>query len=200
MCRFVEYLKETAGYYFYDPSEQKTFISRNAVFLEKDFPANSRRDEVLLDESSETPQQNNATSFEPMVSSDSVSILCKSTRESQPPIRYGFLGLTSQLDNDSRTYGEAMSDIDSDKWLEAIKPEMDSMGSNQVWTIVDPPKSLKFVGCKWVYKRKLGADGEVTTFKARLIAKRYTQRPRVYFEETYSPVAMTKSIRFLLAK
>ncbi|KAL0349766.1 UNVERIFIED_CONTAM: hypothetical protein Sradi_4125800 [Sesamum radiatum] len=41
-----------------------------------------------------------------------------STRESQPPERYGFVGLTSQLDNDPNTYREAMSDIDSDKWLE----------------------------------------------------------------------------------
>ncbi|KAL0367426.1 UNVERIFIED_CONTAM: hypothetical protein Sradi_3632700 [Sesamum radiatum] len=64
-----------------------------------------------------------------------------------------------------------MSDIDSDKWLEAMKSEMDSMGSNQVWTLVDPPKGARLVGCKWVYKRKLGADGEVTAFKARLVAK-----------------------------
>ncbi|KAL0440280.1 UNVERIFIED_CONTAM: Retrovirus-related Pol polyprotein from transposon TNT 1-94 [Sesamum latifolium] len=92
-----------------------------------------------------------------------------------------------------------MSDIDSDKWLEAMKFEMDSMGSNQVWTLVDPPKGTRPVGCKWVYKRKLGADGEVTAFKARLVAKGYTQRPGVDFEETYSPVAMAKSIRILLA-
>ncbi|KAL0449029.1 UNVERIFIED_CONTAM: putative transposon Ty5-1 protein [Sesamum latifolium] len=50
------------------------------------------------------------------------------------------------------TYGEVMSDIDSDKWLEAMKSEMDSMGSNQIWTLVDPPKGVKPVGCKWVYK------------------------------------------------
>ncbi|KAL0416319.1 UNVERIFIED_CONTAM: hypothetical protein Slati_3463800 [Sesamum latifolium] len=73
------------------------------------------------------------------------------------------------------------------------------MGSNQVWTLVDPPKGVRHVGCKWVYKRKFGADGEVTAFKARFIAKGYTQRPRVDFEETYSPVAMAKSIRILLA-
>ncbi|KAL0434343.1 UNVERIFIED_CONTAM: hypothetical protein Slati_2768600 [Sesamum latifolium] len=73
------------------------------------------------------------------------------------------------------------------------------MGSNQVWTLVDPPKGVKPVGCKWVYKRKLGADGEVTAFKASLVAKGYTQRPGVDFEETYSPVAMAKSIRILLA-
>ncbi|KAL0455211.1 UNVERIFIED_CONTAM: hypothetical protein Slati_0860300 [Sesamum latifolium] len=52
-----------------------------------------------------------------------------------------------------------MSDIDSDKWLEAMKSKMDSMGSNQVWTLVDPPKGVMPVVCKWVYKRKLGADG-----------------------------------------
>ncbi|KAL0453623.1 UNVERIFIED_CONTAM: hypothetical protein Slati_1340400, partial [Sesamum latifolium] len=37
--------------------------------------------------------------------------------------------------------------------------------------LTDPPKGVKHVGCKWVCKRKLGADGEVTVFKARLVAK-----------------------------
>ncbi|KAL0413219.1 UNVERIFIED_CONTAM: Retrovirus-related Pol polyprotein from transposon RE2 [Sesamum radiatum] len=92
-----------------------------------------------------------------------------------------------------------MSDIDSDKWLEAMKFEMDLIDSNQVWTLVDSPKGVKPIGCKWVYKRKLGADGEVTAFKARLMAKGYTQRPGVDIEETYSPVAITKSIRILFA-
>ncbi|KAL0451360.1 UNVERIFIED_CONTAM: hypothetical protein Slati_1114100 [Sesamum latifolium] len=164
LCSFVGYSKETAEYYFYDPSEQKIFVLRNSVFLEK-------------------------------VPTDGVRVLHRSTRESRPPERYGFVGLTSQMDNDPRTYGEAMSNIDSDKWLDAMKFEMDSMGLNQVWTLVDPPKGVKPVGCKWVYKRKLGADREVTTFKARLVAKGYTQRPRVDFEKTYLPVAMAKSIR-----
>ncbi|KAL0411477.1 UNVERIFIED_CONTAM: hypothetical protein Slati_3737400 [Sesamum latifolium] len=75
-------------------------------------------------------------------------VLHRSTRESRPPKRYGFMGLTSKLNNDPRTYGEAMSDIDSDKWLEAMRFEMDSMGSNQVWTLVDPPKGVRPVGCK----------------------------------------------------
>ncbi|KAK4381675.1 Retrovirus-related Pol polyprotein from transposon TNT 1-94 [Sesamum angolense] len=52
------------------------------------------------------------------------------------------------------------------------------------------PKGVKLVGCKWVYKRKLGANGDVTTFKDRLVAKGYTQRPRVDFEKTYSPMDM----------
>ncbi|KAL0448860.1 UNVERIFIED_CONTAM: hypothetical protein Slati_1442400 [Sesamum latifolium] len=80
------------------------------------------------------------------------------------------------MDNDPKTYGEAISDIDSDKWLEAMKSK---------WTrwfkpSLDPRRptqGARPVGCKWVYKRKLGADGEVTAFKARLVAKGYTQRP-----------------------
>ncbi|KAL0313397.1 UNVERIFIED_CONTAM: Retrovirus-related Pol polyprotein from transposon RE2 [Sesamum radiatum] len=197
LCRFIRYPKETAGYYFYDRAEQKIFVSRNVVFLKKSFPSNSRRDEVLIEESSEKPHHKSTTSFEPPIHNDGVPVLHRSTIESRVLERYGFVGLTSQLGNDPKTYGEAMSDIDSDKWLEAMKFEMDSVGSNQVWTLVDPPKGVRPVGCKWVYKRKLGADGEVTAFKARLVAKGYTQRPGVDFDETYSPMPMTKSIRIL---
>ncbi|KAL0439498.1 UNVERIFIED_CONTAM: hypothetical protein Slati_2432800 [Sesamum latifolium] len=199
LCRFIGYLKETAGYYFYDPVEQKVFVSRNAVFLKKDFLSDNQRDEVLIEESSGEPPHNSTASFEPTVHTDGVPILRRSTRESRVPERYEFVGLTSQLDNDPKTYGEVMSNIDSDKWFEAMKSKMDSMGSNQVWTLVDPPKGVRPVGCKLVYKRKLGANGEVTAFKARLVAKGYTQRPGFDFEETYSPVAMAKSIRILLA-
>ncbi|KAL0362116.1 UNVERIFIED_CONTAM: Copia protein [Sesamum calycinum] len=73
------------------------------------------------------------------------------------------------------------------------------MRYNKVWTLVDASKGFKPVRCKWVYKRKLKVDGEMTTFQARLVAKGYNQRFDVDFEETYSPVAMAKSNRILLA-
>ncbi|KAL0361228.1 UNVERIFIED_CONTAM: hypothetical protein Sradi_3807300 [Sesamum radiatum] len=128
LYKFIGYLKETAGYYFYDLAAEKVFVSRNAVFLEKGFPSDSQHDKVLNEESSEKPQYESTTSFEPTV--DSVPVLLRSTRDSRVPDRYGFAGLTSQFDNDPKTYGEAMSDINTDKWLEAMKSEMDSMGSN----------------------------------------------------------------------
>ncbi|KAL0462802.1 UNVERIFIED_CONTAM: Retrovirus-related Pol polyprotein from transposon TNT 1-94 [Sesamum latifolium] len=162
---FIEYPKETMGYYFYDPLEQKVFVSRNTVFLGKDFSLDSRRDEILVEESSEVSHETSETTSMPIVPADSVSVLRRSARVTQPPERFGFVSLTSQLDKDPKTYGEAMLDIDSDKWLEAMKYEMDLMGSNQVWTRVDPPKSVKPIGRKWVYKYKLRAEGEVTTFK-----------------------------------
>ncbi|KAL0394630.1 UNVERIFIED_CONTAM: hypothetical protein Slati_4429200 [Sesamum latifolium] len=109
------------------------------------------REGVILlgrDTSSEEPQHDNTTSFEPPVLTDSVPVLRRSTREFRTPERYRFVGWTSQLDNDPKTYGEAISNIDSDKWLEAMKSKMDSMGSNQVWILVDPSKGVRPVRCK----------------------------------------------------
>ncbi|KAK0574910.1 hypothetical protein LWI29_030765 [Acer saccharum] len=57
----------------------------------------------------------------------------------------------------------------------------------------------KPIGCKWIYKRKRGVDGKVETFKARLMANGYIQKEGVDFDETFSLVAMFKSIRILLS-
>ena len=64
---------------------------------------------------------------------------------------------------------------------------------------MDPPVGVKPIGCKWIYKRKRGVDEKVETFKARLMAKGYTQKEGFDYEETFSPVVMIKSIRILLS-
>ena len=51
-----------------------------------------------------------------------------------------------------------MKDIDGHHWAKAMKFELDSMYSNQVWDLVKTPNGIKPVGCKWVYKRKFGND------------------------------------------
>ena len=73
------------------------------------------------------------------------------------------------------------------------------MYSNGVWILVDPLEGIKPIGCKWVYKKKRGPDRNVETFKARLVPKGYTQKEGIDYDETFSPVAMLKTIRILLS-
>ena len=49
-CLFIGYPKISTGFYFYNPSEQKVFVSRNAIFLEEDYSLNESRAKVSLDE------------------------------------------------------------------------------------------------------------------------------------------------------
>ena len=84
-------------------------------------------------------------------------------------------------------------------WVKAMKSELDSMYSNQVWDLVKAPNSIKLVGCKWVYKRKRVIDRKFETFKARLVAKGYTQKEGIDYDETFLPVAILKSIKIFLS-
>jgi hypothetical protein len=76
------------------------------------------------------------------------------------------------LDNDKPvTYAEAMMDPDSEKWQVTMRSEIDSMGENQVWSLVDPPDGVRPIECKWIYKKTKDMDGNVHIYKARLVAK-----------------------------
>src|SRR5207237_3036228 len=52
---------------------------------------------------------------------------------------------------------------------------------------------------KWIFKKKIDADCNVTVYKARLVAKGFRQIQGVDYDETFSPVAMLKSVRIMLA-
>src|SRR4051812_1174770 len=101
--------------------------------------------------------------------------------------------------DDPATYEEAMMSPDSNKWQDAMKSEIGSMYENQVWTLVDLPYGQKAVENKWIFKKKTDAGGNVTVYKALLVAKGFRQIQGVDYDETFSPVAKLKSVRIFLA-
>ncbi|GJZ69521.1 retrotransposon protein, putative, ty1-copia subclass [Tanacetum coccineum] len=70
--------------------------------------------------------------------------------------------------NEPPNYKAVLSDPGFDKWLEAMNTKMQSMKDNQVWVLVDRPSNDRTVGSKWLFKKKIGMDGNVYTFKAHL--------------------------------
>ncbi|GJQ90531.1 retrotransposon protein, putative, ty1-copia subclass [Tanacetum coccineum] len=127
----------------------------------------------------------------------------RSARIPQVPKRYGYYVDVKEYElgdlDEPPNYKAALADLESDKWLEAMNTEMQSMKDNQVWYLVDLPSNGRTVGCKWLFKKKIDMDGKVHTFKARLMEKGFTQTYGVDYEETFSPEAHIRAIRILLA-
>ncbi|GKB39404.1 retrotransposon protein, putative, ty1-copia subclass [Tanacetum coccineum] len=209
----LSYLKvwETMGYYFYFPPENKIVIARYAEFLEKNrisqkFSGRAEELEEIQDEDT-SPSEN--TSEIPMKVEDfkppqeEVILVRRFARTHRAPDR---LILNVEVEehslgdlNEPTNYKVAMLDPESNKWLDAMNAEMQSTKDNKVWRLVDLPSNGKIVGSKWLFKKKTDIDGNVHTYKDRLVAKSFTQNYEVDYEETFSPVANIRAIRILIA-
>ncbi|GJY27458.1 putative RNA-directed DNA polymerase [Tanacetum coccineum] len=210
-CIFIGYPKEMMGYYFYFPPENKIVVARYAEFFEKNLlsqEVSGRAGELeeIQDEdtspseiTSEIPME--VEGFEPPQEEEAP--VRRSERPHRAPNR---LCLNVEVEehslgdlNEPANYKAAMLDPESNKWLDAMNAEMQSMKDNQVWRLVDLPPNGKTVGSKWLFKKKTDMDGNVHTYKARLVAKGFTQTYGVDYEETFSPVADIRAIRILIA-
>ena len=85
--------------------------------------------------------------------------------------------------------------LEKSKWMDAI-----SLHKNQTWELVDLPTKMKAIGCKWVYKKKEAiSEKQGEQFKTRLVAKGYSQRKGIDYDEIFSPVVRHTFIRVMLA-
>nr|GEU93080.1 hypothetical protein [Tanacetum cinerariifolium] len=181
-CIFIGYPKETMGYSFYYPPENKVLVARNAEFLENNLitqkASGSLEDLEIIQEEDTHPSIDTSLNHE---------------EDDQ------------EIDEPQRDLGEptnnkvALLDPKSDKWLNTMNVEMQSMKDNKVWDLVELPPNGKTVGSKWLFKKKTDMDGAVHTYKSRLVVKSYTQTPRIDYEKTFSPVADIRAIRILIS-
>nr|GEY52679.1 retrotransposon protein, putative, Ty1-copia subclass [Tanacetum cinerariifolium] len=143
-CIFIGYPKETMGYSFFYPPENKVLIAQNAEFLENS---------LINQEASGSLEDR----------------MCLYIDAEEHELRD--LG-------EPANYKATLLDPESEKWLNAMNVEMQSMKDNE---------------------KKTDMDGNVYIYKARLVAKGYTQIPGIDYEETFSPVADIRAIRILMA-
>ncbi|KAA0043438.1 gag/pol protein [Cucumis melo var. makuwa] len=170
------YPKESKGGLFYDPQENKVFVSTNATFLEEDHIRNHQtRSKLVLEEISKNTTDRPSSSTKVVDKTRNIGQTHSSQELGEPPhsgriVRQPnrYLGLSeAQIIipddgiEDSLAYKQAMNDVDCDQWIKAMDLEMESMYSNSVWTLVDQPNDVKPIGCKWIYKRKRDQAGKM---------------------------------------
>lgn len=93
-----------------------------------------------------------------------------------------------------QTYDDVLCSPLRKDWIKAMDEEMNSMRKNKVWTLVDRPNNANIISNKWVFVIKKRPDGDVARFKARLVARGFSQVHGFDYNETYAPVAYMPTI------
>ena len=73
--------------------------------------------------------------------------------------------------------------------------EYQSILKNDVWDVVTRPEGNSAVTSKWIYKIKHAADGSIEKYKEIFVARGFSQKEGIDYEETFAPVARYTSIR-----
>jgi hypothetical protein len=97
-----------------------------------------------------------------------------------------------------RNLAEAKRGPDWLRWKEGMEEELSALEAYKTWEIVDNPKNVNIVGCRWTFVLKKDSSGNITCYKACLVTPGYSQVPGIDFFNTYAPVAKMATIRTTL--
>ncbi len=192
------YGKRTKAYRLYDETNKKPYFSRDVRF-EEELELPDPEEGVSQDEEEDEEEKKKKES-EPEAEEHSSTRHPERVRNQ--PDRFGewvtrcaedeWANLVTQ---EPTTHAQAVETPESEMWIQAMDSEMKSLEENQVWRLTDLPRGKSIVGSRWVFRRKTGRDGTTTRYKARLVARGFTQRNGYECGETFSPVVRAESVR-----
>ncbi|KAJ9541592.1 hypothetical protein OSB04_028098 [Centaurea solstitialis] len=215
---FVGYPERSRGFKFYNPTTKSFFETGNTsssipnsaidndqvlipIIVQHATLVQSTNEGVpLVQDNNEVPppvEQTQQTQEVP---------LRRSTRERRSAIPDDYIVFLQEhetqiviREDDPINLKEALSSSNSQKWIDAMEDELKSMKDNDVWDLVELPKDVKPIGNKWLFKTKKDSNGNIERYKARLVAKRFTQKEGIDYKETFSPVSSKDSFRTIMA-
>ncbi|MCO5580832.1 hypothetical protein L7F22_034705 [Adiantum nelumboides] len=94
---------------------------------------------------------------------------------------------------------EALSSKEAPLWKAAMNSEIASLKANNTWVLTPLPPDRRAIRCRWILRRKYNLDGTVAHYKARLVARGFSQEYGIDYTETFSPTLRLSTFRALLA-
>nr|GEU32044.1 retrotransposon protein, putative, Ty1-copia subclass [Tanacetum cinerariifolium] len=180
---FVTFSDEFSRYSFYYPPENKVFVARNVEFFDNDVidheASRSLEDLKIIQEEDMHPSIDTSLNHEEDdqeidAPQSDINPIRRSTKTRRSPDRMCLYIDAEEYESgdldEPANYKAALLDHKSDKWLNAMNVEMQSMKYNEVWELVDLPPNEKTVGHKWLFKKKKH------TYKDRLASRQWNKR------------------------
>ena len=195
-CIFIGYAENSKAYRFYviDPnasvSVNTVIESRDAIFDETRFSSIPRPKDLIsnVDEGQNSETLGGRSDPEPQqvrkskrgriaknFGSDFQLYLVEGSRD-EVGLQYSYC---YSIEDDPKTFNEAMESRDVAFWKEAIDDELSSILENNTWVLSDLPPGSKPLGSKWIFKKKMKVDGTIDKFKARLVIQGFRQKPGI---------------------
>ena len=109
--------------------------------------------------------------------------------------------LIKSSNNEPSTYNQAINGPDNQKWLDAMRKEVDELEDKNTWELVDLPPDKKALGGRWVYKIKTNSQNNIIKYKARWVVQGFNQIAGIDYLETFSTVCRPETYRlfFIIA-
>ncbi|KAK4384428.1 Retrovirus-related Pol polyprotein from transposon TNT 1-94, partial [Sesamum angolense] len=200
---FLGYKKGVKGYKFWDPVARKMVISRYAVFDEQSMLQQHQDKMPKVGSSSNTLQ----IALEPL-------LVATENRGSTHPTSGDLVAIESAGSSHPTSGGSTTNELqaynlaryrqrytnEKNEWMGVMVEEMESCKRTILGELVQLSAGKKVIGCKWVYRKKPAvSEKKRKKFKARLVAKEYSQQKGIDYDEIFSPVVRHISIRVVLA-
>ena len=212
-CVFIGYANNSSAYRFLicksdipDMHVNTIIESRNASFFEHIFPYRKNEDvnedpqEIIADraENSENGGASSSKRTYDEKNDQDIEELRRGKRL-RTSKSFGLEFMSYMIENDPQSFKEAVSGPEAPLWKDVINSEVESILHNHTWEMVDLPPGCKPLGYKWIFKKKMKANGSIDKYSARLVIKGYRQKEGLDYFDTYSPVTRITSIRMIIA-
>ena len=102
------------------------------------------------------------------------------------------------ISGDEPPIENALNGLESDEWRQALKQEITQIEKLGTWELVEAANDANIIPCRWVLHRKCNAQGQISRYKAHLVAKGFWQQFGVDYMDTFALTVRPATLQVLL--